>query len=253
MSWSTRRRNSIIAIFVLGVFLVVVVFLFFHFNQEPTCFDGIANGDEEGIDCGGNCQQVCGFQAVDPVVLWSRMFEVQPGIYSAIAYIENPNISFAAKSVPYTFKMFDERNILVQERDGIIDLPPKMVVPVFEGTIITGERKPQRVFFELMSSVNWLKNESGILVGVSVTQGSLENTQSNPRLKVAVNNSLFEDVFDLEVVATVFDIDGNAVGASRTVIERIMPRSFEEVYFTWPNPFETTPVRSEVIVIPRVF
>ena len=32
-------------------------FLFFHL---ATCWDGIENGDEEGVDCGGSCPWNCG-------------------------------------------------------------------------------------------------------------------------------------------------------------------------------------------------
>ncbi len=32
---------------------------FLLFQQEPTCTDGFQNGDEEGIDCGGSCPNMC--------------------------------------------------------------------------------------------------------------------------------------------------------------------------------------------------
>ena len=33
---------------------------------EPTCDDGVQNGDEEGEDCGGSCEQVCEDDPVEP-------------------------------------------------------------------------------------------------------------------------------------------------------------------------------------------
>lgn len=40
---------------------------FLLFQQEPTCTDGIQNGDEEGIDCGGSCPNIC------PVTIEERL------------------------------------------------------------------------------------------------------------------------------------------------------------------------------------
>ena len=93
----------------MAVFLLI-------FYDKPTCFDGKQNQDESGVDCGGVCEKVCSFQAVKPNIIWSRSFKVSEGIYNAIAYIENPNIRAEAFAVPYVFKIFDERNILISEK-----------------------------------------------------------------------------------------------------------------------------------------
>ena len=80
--------------------ILVVGFIAYRVLYEaPTCSDGVQNGDEEGVDCGGACDRVCSFQAVDPIVLWERFFEVGPGVYNTVALIENPNVNTIARDV----------------------------------------------------------------------------------------------------------------------------------------------------------
>src|SRR5574343_394328 len=105
VSWSSRRK--IIFLSILGGFvaLLVAVPAFFLWHETPTCFDSKQNGDEAGVDCGGSCRLLCSFDAISPNVLWTRSFRVAPGVYSAVAYVENHNITSSAVAVPYVFKL----------------------------------------------------------------------------------------------------------------------------------------------------
>ena len=40
--------------------------------HAPTCTDGIMDGDEEGVDCGGRCGD-CGFVAISGRILYEEM------------------------------------------------------------------------------------------------------------------------------------------------------------------------------------
>src|SRR5579863_6726299 len=132
LTWSARRQ-----LLYYGVAFVVVAVLFYFsyqtfFTSAPTCFDGVQNGDETGVDCGGSCSLICPNQAHAPVVEWARPFEVSPGDYTAAAYIENPNVGAGAKQVPYSFQLFDSSNSFIVERDGVIDIPPMQTVPIID-------------------------------------------------------------------------------------------------------------------------
>ena len=62
------------------------------FHKTPTCFDGVKNQNEKGLDCGGVCTRICSGDISTPIVMWQRVFQVTPGVYSAVAYIQNPNV-----------------------------------------------------------------------------------------------------------------------------------------------------------------
>ncbi len=131
MSWSSRRRSLYFLIFFIAVAAIAGGILYSFFYEAPTCTDGIQNGMEEGVDCGGGCPIICSFSAAEPIVHFSRLFEIIPGVYTVVALVENPNPSVAAYDLPYTFKLRGTDSILVKEEKGVMYLPAKGVVPVF--------------------------------------------------------------------------------------------------------------------------
>jgi hypothetical protein len=49
-----RKKIVIISIPILIILLIVLIRIF-YIKPAPTCADGIKNGNEQGIDCGGPC------------------------------------------------------------------------------------------------------------------------------------------------------------------------------------------------------
>src|SRR3989344_6223684 len=69
---------------------------------EPTCFDEIQNGIEEGVDCGLlACGIVCEPEIMPLNILFQKLIEVRPGDYDFVAQGNNPNSLFGASRVGY--------------------------------------------------------------------------------------------------------------------------------------------------------
>jgi len=229
----------------VAVFLLGVLFFFFVY-EEPTCFDGKQNGTELGADCGGGCQKLCSFQVSSPSVRWSRSFEVTPSNYSAVAYVENPNPSAAVEEVSYHFELFDEEGLLIAERIGTTLLLPNRVTPIFESNINTGNRIPQRTFFEFLEEPVWIVAEDRSNE-LAVRDRLLSRPKTAPRLDATLENTAVNDFRDIEIVAVIFGSDGNAVAASKTFLELLSSFSSERLVFTWPLPL---PKRVESCKVP---
>ena len=248
MSWASRRRS----IYGSGViiFLIVVIgvpaFLFWY--ERPTCFDGTQNQEELGVDKGGPCILLHDSQVQNIAVLWSRSFEVVPGVYNAVAQVDNPNFSAGAINVLYSFKLFDSSNILVAERKGRTYISPNKVMSVFEGGINTVERVPTRTFFEFLEEPEWERVDN-LVEGLSVKSRVLSNEETAPRIDAVIENKSFEDIYDIEVVTTIFNTRDVAIASSRTVIELLSKQSSTPITFTWPQKF-TDPV-SRIEIIPQ--
>jgi hypothetical protein len=60
-------------------------------------------------------------------------------------------------------------------------------------------------------------------------------------------NKDFNQYSDIEVVAILYDEVGNAMGASRTFIDKIESNQTLPIIFTWPEPFKKIPTKIEVI------
>jgi hypothetical protein len=249
MSWSSRRRTAYTAFTFLFLLIAAGAIFYFFFYEAPTCFDGRQNGDEAGVDCGGACPTLCAFQTLEPVVLWSRAFRVTDGVYNALAYVENPNGNVGIQEIAYTFKIFDERNILIAERKGKTFISPNGISPVFEGGIATGVRIPAITFFELDGTAEWtvIKDRSKPL---DVENKTLSNTNAIPRIDATLRNNSVNEFSDIEIIAVVFDLNDNAMASSKTFVNFMPKKSSQNIVFTWPQSFPSSVSRVEII--PRI-
>lgn len=232
-----RRRATYLSGIVLFLLIVIGVPLTLYLYESPSCFDGSRNGEELGVDCGGACQLLCPFQAADPTVLWSRSFEITPGIYNAVAYIENPNSKASVPEISYIFKLFDRDNLLIAERAGRTFLSPNRITPIFEPALITGNRLPVRTFFDFTEEFKWFRalDRSSDLV---VRDRVLSNPETKPRVDATLLNTSVEEFTDIDVIAVIFGSDGNAINASKTFVELLPRQALQDLVFTWPLPFE---------------
>lgn len=236
------------------IFLVTVPPIGFYIwksqQHPPSCADNVRNQNEHGVDCGGICQIACFFEVeAKPVVQWSRSYLVTKGIYNLVAYVQNPNVNYISKPAHYIFRVYDENNVLLGSREGVVALPTTKLFPIFEPTIDVGERIPQRVTFEFTEPLVWLEY-AGERPELLVSDQLLTRENEAPKLTAKITNKTLATFRNVEVVAIVYDNEGNGFMASRTFIDKIGDRGSTEVVFTWPEPF--TASSSKIEVIPKL-
>lgn len=246
MTWASRRR----ALYLTGVtaFFAVVLGVPFAiwWYQPADCTDGKMNGGETAVDRGGPCPLLDERTLIPHAIQWARAFAVRDGTWSAVAYVENPNDEGGVMEVPYRFKLYDDRNIIVAEREGSTYIMPGAVTPIFVGGIDTGNRTVARTYFEFASPLVWERSSDTSRV-IDVTGKTTADEQTTPRLTAIVHNISVVDAKDVQFVAIVYDPSGNAIAASRTEIPRLSADEKREVIFTWPDPFVSAVGRLDVI------
>jgi len=249
MSWSLRRKIVYLSVFfaILVIFFSVLYYFFIH--KAPTCKDKIQNQNEQGIDCGGVCPKVCEFEIVNPVVRWTKLLKVKKGIYNVVAFVENPNLKARAVNAPYLFKVYDKNRILIGERKGKINLPARSFIPIFERTIFVGEREPSRSpLFEFTESFQWEKVEEKKL-DLSVKNKILEEKNGGTRLSAVIGNQSVLPISNIEVTGILYDVDGNAIAVSQTIIESLLKNASEKVVFTWTESLLKKTSKTEIITV----
>lgn len=250
MTWASKRQTSIILV-LLGLATIPILFIVYKVASiPPTCSDKIQNQNEVGVDCGGPCSLLCKSQVSDLVVSWKRFFFVGSGVYNVIVYVENPNVEAGAKDVPYQIRIYNADGISMYERHGATTIPAKRSVPIIETGISFGSQVPARIEFKFDGEIVWTKQVSKESP-LSTSNNSLTNATSSPKLVTNIINNGFDSYSNIEVVAIMYDEDGNAIGASRTFIDEIGGGQTLPLTFTWPEPFKVVPTRIEVI--PKVF
>lgn len=255
MTWAFRRQFFYIAILIVFIFVFGFIIIYPRLNKAPTCVDNKQNGDETGIDCGGSCPKACIFQVDQISILWSRIFKVVDGRYNAVAYLENHNKNTAINKISYRFRFADKDNVYIGKREGETYVPPSGKFAVFESAIDIGNSIPVYISFEFTEIPVWIQvpEEKINQLKVLISDIKLENEDTSPILSAMVkNNSLFQ-IPEVNVIAVLYDEEGNVVNSSRTYIDTLFGEESKEVVFTWPEPFLKNVIAKEIIPIFNIF
>lgn len=250
MSWAARRRFLIL--FIIGTigaaFLAVVLIATFY--RAPSCFDGIQNQGEAGIDCGGPCLYRCTAQEQPPTVLFTQAITNSSGRTDAIAEIENKNPDAAAKNVPYRISFYGADQVLVGEVTGTLDLPPSSVVPVFVPGISSGSQAVATAFLDINpSSFQWFSMPTDTRVRPTVSPPILGGTASAPSIQAVLTNPSVTALTNVRAIVLVHNSKGNVIAASATVLSVIPAQGEATATFTWDGAFTDVPALIEVIPI----
>lgn len=248
LSWAKKRQLIYGGIVALFFALALGAPILSRTIRGSSCTDGRQNGSETGTDCGGACALLCPNTAAEPRTIWQRVFNESGGIASAVLYAENPNKSAGAFDAPYQVKVYDSFGLLVAEKRVMAMIPPNGTFAVFAPNLFVGERVPVRASFERTAPIVWRSDVLPLdAVRVEHLQFSLV---PQPRVDAEVATALKSFVSAI-AVAILYDADGNAVGASQTVAERVGVSASAPISFVWRAPFANPPVRAEVLTAAR--
>lgn len=247
LSWSAKRKFIIIFILFILFGTPTGIYVYQKLQKPASCFDGVKNQDERDVDCGGICKIAC-FANVkqDPDIQWSRAYYVAPGVYNLVAYIQNPNIDYISQPAKYVFRVYDDKNVLITTREGVVGIPTSKIFPIFESTVNTGNIIPKIVTFEFVEPVTWIEY-FGNKPEIEVVEQKLSRLDTSPKLDVKIINRTINTYKNVEVIAIIYNEEGNSVLSSRTFIDKIGDKSETSVVFTWPEPIAFKPSKIEVI------
>lgn len=215
---------------------------YFAYRLIPaeTCFDQKQNQDETGIDCGGSSCELClTEQAKDLVIVWTRYFEVRPGVYDVAALVENVNISIGIEALPYEFRLYGDEDAFLASRRGRTYSLPNQQFLIFESSLQTGSFPPRRMIFKL-DEFSWKRAEEQSLP-ISIARTDRQLALPRPKLTVTLANSSIRDVSRLDVMAIVSDASGNAIGVNSSRLPFVPDTGSVDTVFIWPMPFTGTP------------
>jgi len=232
--WTVKRQITYFLVFVVIIF--TAAYFIWKGVTKPTCSDGRRNQGEEGIDCGGPCQEKCLGEVKELYTDWTKIFEISKGKYDVAALIKNNNLFLALPSLKYQFKFYDKNNILIGIKEGKTFITPGEIFPIFETGVDVGSRIPSRVFIEFENNPGWqrIEKEKPSLV---VSKKQFFNEPPFPRLAVTLENKSVVPVYNIFIAAILYGKDKNVQGVSVTKIDAISGESSEEIVFTWPQIF----------------
>ncbi|MFZ1019629.1 MAG: hypothetical protein WAN61_01375 [Minisyncoccia bacterium] len=248
-AWALKRQIFYVVVLLVFIFIFGFLIISPSLNKAPSCVDGIQNGDETGIDCGGSCPNACLSQVDTVSVLWARAFEVAPGRYNAVAYIVNHNKTDAAEKVSYRFRFADANNIYIGMSEGTTDIPISGNFAVFAPGIDVGNSIPIYTSFEFTETPQWIQVPQDKIdqIKVEVSDIKLSNEATSPEISAMVKNDSLFIIPNVNVVALLYDGSGNVLSGSSTYLSQLSPLQTANINFTWPEPFSGAVVQEELI------
>ncbi len=255
MTWAFKRQFAYLSILIVFFLGLGFLFAYPYINSKPTCSDAKQNGAETGIDCGGSCARACNFEVDRLSVVWARSFRVTDGRYNAVAYVENQNINTAIYRIKYRFRFADKDNLYIGMREGETFVPPSGKFAIFEPAIGVGNSTPVYTTFEFTETPVWVKvpKEEIEKMKVVVSDIRLEDETTTPRMTADMKNGSLYNIPEVNVVALLYDKEGNAVSVSRTFVDVLRGEQTVPLSFTWPEPFQTPVVLKEIIPMYNIF
>ena len=244
--WRTKRQITFFSLF-FAIVMIIVALIIYSLLPAPSCTDEKLNQREQQIDCGGpNCAPCLTEKADDLVILWSRYFEVRPGVYDIAALIENVNLTLGSGSLPYTFELYDEFNSRITKREAVTYTLPNKQFLIFVANVETGIRKPVRMNFRLGTFAWQVMSEQTLPLIVSRTDRSFEEVR--PRLVATLTNTSLYDSTQVDVAVVVSDVTGNTIAVGEVRLDRVPDSGRAEAAFTWPHPFSGKPENVQFFV-----
>jgi hypothetical protein len=249
MSWAASRQLKYLFILFLFIGLIVFIFIYPSLNKAPTCFDNTQNGGESGVDCGGVCSKLCPSDVSEPVILWSRAFYLTGSTYNLVAFVENQNKNAAIVNASYQFKIYDTNNKLIGRREGSTFVPPNKRFAIFESRFDAGQSQVKSVSFEFTSPFVWEKKLPTLdLLPINVGNIIVGDNKESPTLTANISNDSIFDLPAFDVIVILYDINHNAINASKTHLDGIKSNNNVPILFTWPEAFTTDPTTRDILI-----
>lgn len=223
-------KQVIYGLFYLIVFGLIILGVYYLFlKPAPTCFDGIQNQSEEGIDCGGPCAAGCLPGDIRPIDVGGvQVFSPNRTHISLLAKVQNYNTDYAAKGFHYDFKIYGKDGSVIGNFPGesfiyASEIKYLAVVRVNAPPVVV-----DRASLEI-SNPQWIKTDGFTRPDLTLQNRQISVGSQNIEITGRAFNDDTIDFSAVSIIAVLIGQFNQPVGVSRTEISNLSPneaRSF---------------------------
>lgn len=229
---------------VAGLFYVTFL------KMPPSCFDGVQNQDEEGIDCGGSCKAFCISGTLQPVSELSapRVFRPTTSTVAVLVELKNPNGTAGIRQLPYQIQVTGDSGTPLELRGATSIYPGEFrrFVLVRPAGSLAGTLSARLTL--ATTTAAWAPAQQFARPDLSVVSSVTTATPEGVRVEGTVASDDALAVTEVTVVALFYDGFGIPLGASQTVIPRLQAGDSAPFAVSYPPLAGIDPDATQVIV-----
>lgn len=238
-----RQKKQIFIIIIYILIVILAGFLiYFWLKPKPSCFDGIQDQNETGVDCGGVCAKPCDNKLAEQNLAVAKKGFVLSGVaneYDLYAYVENPNDSVGSSNFQYEFKLKDSSGKIVGDRKGDeFILPGDSKYVIAPAVPVTGV--PTSVEFSITDTTwaesNNLYEKPDIRI-VNKNYTELDSPTEFSQATGLLENESPDDFTSIKVQVILTDGNGNVVALNSTQMGSVLAGESRDFTVFWPNQF----------------
>lgn len=242
------QKQLIVGLVFVLIILLIGYGVYIWIRVEPTCFDNIKNGKEDGVDCGlAACSKTCEPAILSLEIKTSQFLKSPIGDYDFIARIYNPNTTYGASNFDYNVSFTDANGIeLLKSVGSSYILPGQTKYLTAVSLKINGEIANATM---TVNSVQWSKVQpfDSVVDFMIRRQNFSLDTSGNSQFTAALFNSSNFDFDKVDVAIVLLDAGGNVIGAGKTDIRTFLSGTERGFQVQWPYPIDSNIVASVTI------
>ena len=226
------KQIIIAAVYILVIGGISLGVYYFGYTTSPTCFDGIQNGKEEGVDCGTlACGQVCPPAIMPIVVNYVKYFKVNENDYDFVAQVFNPNSDYGASSVNFNLEISDSSGSL-KEKPGTTYLRPGQTKYIVWTAVSTGGAVVEAKL-NIKDAFWGQMNVPSQTVSFIVKNKDIKSISTGYQLESTIYNNSYYDFDKIDVSVILFDDLNNIIGVNGTNIKTFISKTDRYFKVLW--------------------
>jgi hypothetical protein len=245
-----RKQLTIIFVFLVILLAIglAIYLIWRHYHPQPTCFDGIQNQGETGIDCGGPCG-VCP-HPMGLEIISQDFIPTTSNNFDLVAKVKNPNSNWGVESVTYKFNFYNTNNQLIGSKTGTAYILPQETKYIVEQRVYLAEPLV-RIAFEL-EKTDWQRLKNFSELQIRVKDKNHQIIEEKYRLYGVLENKSNYNLDKVEAVGLLFDDNGKIIAVGKTDVRTFLIGESRSIEINWP--YEGNDISSsEIKVYTNIF
>lgn len=249
--WALRRRLVYSFLGFLVLSSLVFFFSYTAFYKAPTCSDGIQNGEEAGVDCGGVCSLLCSSDVIAVETVWANYFKNDNGTYDVAVLLQNKNSGSAPKALKVTVLLKSTKGEILFQKDIDTHVPIAAEFPVIMQNIVLKDSPAKVIVVKEEGYSYTIKNK---VINPVKIQASFD-VSSSKLVFVTLTNQTKKDLLRFPVRVVLYDENKKPIGTAESFVERLLKGETKTIEVVLGKRFDVEPpmIRAYTVFDPYEF